>query len=66
VTELETLLRLVETLAALRTEGRLTVRRYAAGWRVGLGHGEVLSQPIHPTLVDALSALLIDQLSVEP
>jgi hypothetical protein len=61
VTELETLLRLVEKLAGLRTEGRVTFRRYAAGWRVGLGHGDVLGQPIYPTLQDALDALIIAQ-----
>jgi hypothetical protein len=61
VTELEVLLRLVETLAALKAEGRLTLLRFAGGWRVGLGPGDVMGQPVHPTLRAALEALVIDQ-----
>lgn len=63
--ELAMLLKLVETLASLRTEGRLTLLRYAGGWRVGLGHGAVEQEPIYPTLVEALKALLIDQVQIE-
>lgn len=64
--ELSLLFGLVETLAGLNAEGKLTLVRSAAGWRCALGHGSVLSQTAHSTLAEALRALLIDQVVVEP
>jgi hypothetical protein len=72
MSEFETLLRLVESLAALRTEGRLTLLRFAGGWRVGLGHvgvgDDLLDLPVYASLQEALRALIIDQteILVEP
>lgn len=59
--ELEMLVALVDTLAALKAEGKLTMQRGPAGWRVALGHGSVDTLPVHTHLVDALRALVIEQ-----
>lgn len=66
IEELAVLVDLIDTLAALKAEGKMTMQRSPAGWRVALGHGPVNGQPIHPELVDALRQLVIEQTVVNP
>jgi hypothetical protein len=72
--DLELLRSLVESIAALKSDGHLTLLRFTNGWKVGLGtpdlqgglgYGQVLQQPVHPTLVEALRALVIEQPNFE-
>ncbi len=66
--DLETLMRLVELLAEHEIEGRLTLLRVPAGWKVALGTPDleteegrqaVLRLPAYGQLKDALVALLV-------
>lgn len=61
IEELVMLVNLVDMLAALKAEGKMTMQRSSAGWRVALGHGSVASQPIYSQLEDALRALIFEQ-----
>ncbi len=66
--DLDTLLGLVELLAEHDAEGRLTLLRFAAGWKVALGTPDfeteegrqaVLRLPAYGQLKDVLVALLV-------
>jgi hypothetical protein len=72
--ELDLLRSLVESLAALKTDGHLTLLRFTSGWKVGLGtpdlqgglgYDQVLQQPAYPTLGEALRALVIEQRHID-